>query len=177
MTIPGVSPDGERVVTYREAILQERLPKSVIIVGAGAIGLEFATVWNSYGTEVTLVEMLPRIAPTEDEEVSKELVKAFTKRGIQILEGTKVESVEALKTKVKVRVGSANGAQDLESEQVLVAAGFRPNTKDLGLEAVGVRLSDRGFIEIDDRMATSLEGVWAIGDVTGNRSYATAPTA
>ncbi|HSR48399.1 MAG TPA: dihydrolipoyl dehydrogenase [Anaerolineales bacterium] len=167
MTIPGVSPDGERVVTYREAILQERLPKSVIIVGAGAIGLEFATVWNSYGTEVTLVEMLPRIAPTEDEEVSKELVKAFTKRGIQILEGTKVESVEALKTKVKVRVGSANGAQDLESEQVLVAAGFRPNTKDLGLEAVGVRLSDRGFIEIDDRMATSLEGVWAIGDVTG----------
>jgi len=162
--IPGVTPDGERVVTYREAILQERLPKSVIIMGAGAIGLEFATVWASYGTEVTLVEMLPRIAPTEDEEVSKELAKAFTKRGIKILAGTRVESVEVLKNAVKVRVV---GGQELQAEQALLAAGFRPNTKDLGLEAAGVRLSDRGFVEIDDRMATNVPGVWAIGDVTG----------
>jgi len=163
-TIPGVTPDGDRVVTYREAILQERLPKSMIIMGAGAIGLEFATIWNSYGVEVTLVEMLPRIAPTEDEEVSQELAKAFTKNGIKVLAGTRVEVIETLKNKVKVKV---SGGQELEAEQALVAAGFRPNTKDLGLEAVGVRLSDRGFVEIDDRMATNLPWVWAIGDVTG----------
>jgi dihydrolipoamide dehydrogenase len=163
-TIPGVTPDGDRVVTYREAILQERLPKSMIIMGAGAIGLEFATVWNSYGVEVTLVEMLPRIAPTEDEEVSLELAKAFTKNGIKVLAGTRVESVEVLKSKVKVKV---SGGQELEAEQALVAAGFRPNTKDLGLESVGVRLSDRGFVEIDDRMASNVPWVWAIGDVTG----------
>ncbi|HKY83898.1 MAG TPA: dihydrolipoyl dehydrogenase [Anaerolineales bacterium] len=163
-TIPGVTPDGDRVITYREAILQERLPKSIIIMGAGAIGLEFATVWNSYGVEVTLVEMLPRIAPTEDEEVSQELAKAFTKNGIKVLAGTRVESIEVSKTKVKVKV---SGGQELEAEQALVAAGFRPNTKDLGLEASGVRLSDRGFVEIDERMATNVPGVWAIGDVTG----------
>ena len=162
--IPGVTPDGDRVVTYREAILQDRLPKSMMIMGAGAIGLEFATVWNSYGVEVTLVEMLPRIAPTEDEEVSLELAKAFTKNGIKVLAGTRVESVEVLKGKVKVKV---SGGQELEAEQALVAAGFRPNTKDLGLESVGVRLSDRGFVEIDDRMASNVPWVWAIGDVTG----------
>jgi dihydrolipoamide dehydrogenase len=163
-SIPGVTPDGDRVVTYREAILQERLPKSMIIMGAGAIGLEFATVWNSYGVEVTLVEMLPRIAPTEDEEVSLELAKAFTKNGIKVLAGTRVESVEVMKSKVKVKV---SGGQELEAEQALVAAGFRPNTKDLGLESVGVQLSDRGFVEIDDRMASNVPWVWAIGDVTG----------
>ncbi len=163
-SIPGVTPDGDRVVTYREAILQERLPKSIIIMGAGAIGLEFATVWNSYGVDVTLVEMLPRIAPTEDEEVSQELAKAFTKKGIKVLAGTRVESIEVSKTKVKVKV---SGGQELEAEQALVAAGFRPNTKDLGLEAAGVRLSDRGFVEIDERMGTNVPGVWAIGDVTG----------
>jgi dihydrolipoamide dehydrogenase len=166
-SIPGVTPDGERVMTYREAILQERLPKSMLIMGAGAIGLEFATVWSSYGTEVTLVEMLPRIAPTEDEEVSKELAKAFTKRGIKVLAGTRVESVEVLKTKVKVKVAMSDGSQELEAEQALVAAGFRPNTNDLGLEAAGVRLAERGFVEIDGRMATNVPGIWAIGDVTG----------
>jgi len=166
-SIPGVTPDGDRVVTYREAILQERLPKSIVIMGAGAIGLEFATVWNSYGVAVTLVEMLPRIAPTEDEEVSKELSKAFVKRGIKVLAGTRVEGVEVLKTRVKVQVAGEGGKQVLEAEQALVAAGFRPNTKALGLESAGVRLSERGFVEIDERMATNVPGVWAIGDVTG----------
>ena len=159
--------DGERVVTYLEAILQEKLPKSVIIIGAGAIGVEFATVWNAYGAEVTIVEMLPHLVPLEDEEVSAELEKAFKKRGINFLTGHKVENIEALKTKVKVTV-SADGKQSvLEAEQALVAIGFRPNTADLGLETVGVALNERGFIEIDDRMATSVPGIWAIGDVTG----------
>jgi len=170
--LPGVTVDGERVLTYREAILQERLPKSVVIVGAGAIGLEFATVWEAYGAQVTLVEMLPRIAPLEDEEISKELAKAFGKRGIQILAGTKVESVEVLKTKVKVGVSGEGGSQTVEGEQALLATGFKPNSQDLGLEAAGVRLDGRGFIEIDERMATNVPGVWAIGDVTGKAMFA-----
>jgi dihydrolipoamide dehydrogenase len=152
--IPGVEVDGERVVTYREAILQEKLPKSVIIVGAGAIGLEFATVWSAYGAQVTIVEMLPRIAPLEDEDVSVELAKAFKKRGVNVMTGTKVESVETLKTKVKVKVSGPDGEQTLDAEQALMAIGFKPNSAGLGLE-------------IDEHMATSVPGVWAIGDVTG----------
>ena len=165
--LPGIEVDGERVLTYREAILQESLPRSVVIIGAGAIGLEFATIWNSYGAEVTLVEMLPRIAPLEDEEVSKELSKAFAKQGIKVLAGTRVERVEVLKTGVKVRVSGADGGQTLEAEQALLATGFKPNSQDLGLEAAGVKVSERGFVEIDERMATNIPGVWAIGDVTG----------
>jgi len=165
--LPGIEVDGERVLTYREAILQESLPRSVVIIGAGAIGLEFATIWNSYGAEVTLVEMLPRIAPLEDEEVSKELSKAFGKQGIKVLAGTRVERVEVLKTGVKVMVSGADGGQTLEAEQALLATGFKPNSQDLGLEAAGVRVSERGFVEIDERMATNIPGVWAIGDVTG----------
>jgi dihydrolipoamide dehydrogenase len=159
--------DRKRVVTYLEAILQETLPKSVIIIGAGAIGLEFATIWNAYGTQVTLVEMLPRLAPLEDEEVSAELTKAFTKKGIQCLPGHKVESVELTETGARVKV-SANGVEKtLEADQALMAMGFLPNSKGLGLETVGVKTGERGFIEIDERMATNIPGVWAIGDVTG----------
>lgn len=165
--IPGVEADGERVLTYLEAILQTRLPESVVIIGAGPIGLEFATVWNSYGVDVTLVEMLPRIAPLEDEEVSKELAKAFERRGIKILAGTKVEGIEAGKATVKVRVTGSDGQQTLQAEQAMVAIGFKPNSQDLGLEEVGVKIDSRGNIEVDDRLATSVAGVWAIGDVTG----------
>jgi dihydrolipoamide dehydrogenase len=161
------SVDGKHVVTYLEAILQETLPKSVIIIGAGAIGLEFSTIWNAYGVQVTLVEMLPRLAPLEDEEVSAELTKAFTKRGIQCLPGHKVESVEITENGARVKV-SANGEEKtLEADQALMAMGFKPNSKDLGLEAVGVKMDERGLIEIDERMATNIPGVWAIGDVTG----------
>lgn len=159
--------DGERVVTYWEAILQEKLPKSVVIIGAGAVGVEFATVWNSYGVDVTIVEMLPHLVPMEDEEVSKELEKNFKKRGINFLVGHKVEEIETLKTKVKVTVSAEGESQVLDAEQALVAIGFRPNSKDLGLEELGVNISERGFVEIDERMATNVEGIWAIGDVTG----------
>jgi len=167
MVMPGLEPDGKRVLSYRDAILQEHLPKSVVIIGAGAIGLEFATIWSAYGVEVTLVEMLPRIAPLEDEEVSQELTKAFNKRGIKVLAGTKVEGIERLKTKVNVTVSGSDGEQTLEAEQALLAIGFRPNTKDLDLDTAGVKLDERGFPEIDERMATPTAGIWAIGDVTG----------
>jgi dihydrolipoamide dehydrogenase len=165
--IPGVQVDGERVLTYLEAILQDRLPKSVIIIGAGPIGLEFATIWNSYGVDVTLVEMLPRIAPLEDEEVSKELAKAFARRGIKILVGTKVEGIHAGKAEVKVNVSGGDGSQTLTAEQALVAIGFKPNSRGFGLEEVGVTVDERGNVVVDDRLATSVDGIWAIGDVTG----------
>ena len=159
--------DGEKVVTYWEAILQEKLPKSVVVIGSGAIGVEFSTVWHSYGTQVTIVEMLPRMVPLEDEEVSTELEKAFKKRGIQTLTNHRVESVEATDSGVRVKVSSQDGEKTLEAEQALVAIGFRPNSRDLGLEAVGVKISERGFVEVDERMATNVPGIWAIGDVTG----------
>jgi dihydrolipoamide dehydrogenase len=159
--------DGEKVVTYLEAIQQEKLPGSVVIIGAGAIGVEFATVWNSYGADVTMVEMLPHLVPLEDEEVSVELEKAFKKNGINFLVGHKVEAVEATQGGVRVVVSASGETKTLEAEQALVAIGFRPNSKGLGLEELGVKISERGFIEIDERMATNVPGIWAIGDVTG----------
>jgi dihydrolipoamide dehydrogenase len=166
--VPGAwKVDGEKVVTYLEAILQEKLPKSVIVIGSGAIGAEFSTVWNSYGVEVTLVEMLPRLVPLEDEEISSELEKAFKKSGIKALVGHKVEAVEATKTGVKVTVSADGATKVLEADQALVAIGFRPNSKGLGLEEVGVKINERGFIEIDEKMQTNVPGIWAIGDVTG----------
>lgn len=165
--IPGVKPDGEHILTYLEAILQEKCPASAIIIGAGAIGVEFATVWSSYGAEVTMVEMLPRIVPLEDEEISTELAKAFTKRGIKLLTGTRVQSVEVVDGGVQVKVGEGENIQTLQAEQALVAIGFKPNSADLGLEALGVALTERKFIKIDERMSTNVPGIWAIGDVTG----------
>jgi dihydrolipoamide dehydrogenase len=165
--IPGIPVDGEKVVTYKEAILQEKLPKSVVIIGAGALGLEFATVWNAYGTEVTLVEMLPRIAPLEDEEVSQELARQFTRRGIQVFTGSRVQSVKTTASGVSVTISGGEGDKTFEAEQTLVATGFKPNVENLGLEEAGVRLTERKFIEVNDKMATNVPGIYAIGDVTG----------
>jgi dihydrolipoamide dehydrogenase len=165
--IPGITADGKRILTYWEAILQTTLPKSVVIIGAGAIGVEFATVWSGYGAKVTLVEMLPRIVPLEDEEISTELAKSFQKRGIQILTGTKVLAIQSGENGVTVKVAAPDGEKTLEADQALVAIGFKPNSKDLGLETTGVTANQRGFIDVDDRMATNVPGIWAIGDVTG----------
>ena len=159
--------DGEKVVTYLEAILQQKLPKSVVIIGSGAIGVEFATMWSSYGVDVTIVEMLPRLVPLEDEEVSKDLKKEFEKRGIKCLVGNKVESVEATKTGVTVKISAEGKQTTLEAEQALVAIGFRPNSKGFGLEEAGVKINERGFIEINEKMQTNVPSIWAIGDVTG----------
>lgn len=169
--------DGQKVVTYLEAILQEKLPKSVIIIGAGAIGMEFATVWSSYGVDVTIVEMLPHVLPLEDEEAAAEVAKAFTKRGIKVLVGHKVDSLETTGMTVIVTVSADGQTKVLEAEQALVAIGFRPNSHVLGLEDVGVKISVRGFIEIDEKMATNIAGIWAIGDVTGKLMLAHVGTA
>ena len=166
--VPGAwKVDGEKVVTYLEAILQQKLPKSVIVIGSGAIGVEFSTVWRSYGVDVTIVEMLPRLVPLEDEEVSKDLKKEFEKQGIKCLVGNKVESVEATENGVKVKVSAEGKETTLEAEQALVAIGFRPNSKGFGLEEVGVKLNERGSVEINEKMQSSVPNIYAIGDLTG----------
>ena len=174
---PAWNMDGQKVVTYLEAILQARLPKSVVIIGAGAIGMEFATVWNGYGVDVTVVEMLPHILPLEDEEAASEVTKAYSKRGVKVLAGHKVESVDTNETGVKVTVSAGGQIKVLEAEQALVAIGFHPNSKELGLEEVGVRMSERGFVEIDGKMATNIPGIWAVGDLTGKLMLAHVGTA
>jgi dihydrolipoamide dehydrogenase len=166
MVPPAWKVDGKNILTYLEAILQPALPKSAIIIGAGAIGVEFATIWSSYGVPVTIVEMLPRLLPLEDEEISSELAKALAKRKINILVGHRVEALEAAEAGVSLRASGENGEVTLQAEQALVAIGFRPNSGDLGLEQQSVKISDKGAIEIDERMATNVPGIWAIGDVT-----------
>ncbi len=167
-TVPkGWKIDGEQILTYLEAIIQEKLPKSVVIIGAGPIGVEFATIWNSYGVDVTIVEMMPRILPLEDEEISSELAKAFSKRGIKVLTGHQVQSLKADKQGAHIKVSSKDGEKTLDSEQALVAIGFTPNNRNLGLEDLGVEMSEGGMIQIDEHMATNVPGIWAIGDVTG----------
>jgi len=167
-TIPaGWEMDGKHIVSYLEAILQEHLPESVVIIGSGAVGVEFATVWNSYGVDVTIVEMLPHLVPLEDEEISLELEKAFKKRSIKFMTDHRVEALEVNGKEVNVTLSHDGEKQQLVADQALVAIGFSPNSQGFGLEDVGVAVSERGFIEIDERMETNIPGIWAIGDVTG----------
>ncbi len=165
--IPGMEPDGEKILDYEDAILLQELPKSAVIIGAGAVGVEFATVWSAYGVEVHIVEMLPHILPAEDDEAAAELSKAFRKRGVKIHAGTKVQSVQKTENGVEVQIAGEKGEEKITAEAVLVAVGFKPNSTNIGLEKVGVAVDPRGFVQIDERMATNIPGIWAIGDVTG----------
>ena len=165
--IPGWEPDGEKILDFEQAIMRESLPKSAVVIGGGAIGVEFATVWSGYGVEVTIVEMLPHILPNEDEEAANELSKAFKKRGVNVLAGTKVKSITKTKSGTSVLVETAKGEETIDAEITLVAIGFKPNSQGIGLEEAGVELDKRGFVVIDERMASSQPGIWAIGDLTG----------
>lgn len=165
--IPGMEPDGQKILDYEDAILLQQLPKSAVIIGGGAVGVEFATVWSGYGVDVDIVEMLPHILPSEDDEAAAELTKAFSKRGVRVHAGTKVQSVQKTQTGVQVQIANEKGTEMLAAEVVLVAVGFKPNSTDIGLEKVGVSVDQRGFVPVDERMATNIHGIWAIGDVTG----------
>ena len=166
--LPGTSLS-ERVVTYEELIMTDSLPESVVIAGAGAIGVEFAYVMANYGVQVTLVEFLDRVVPLEEPEVSVELAKAYKKLGVAVLAGTKVEAIDDSGDKVKVTVSPAKGGDSrvIETDKVLQAIGFAPRTEGYGLEITGVKLSDRGAVEIDDYMRTNVPHIYAIGDCTG----------
>jgi len=166
-TVPGAELDGEKVVDFEKAILKEELPKSAVIIGGGAIGVEFATVWNAYGVDVTIVEMMDHLLPVEDKSVANILEKAYKKRGINVMTQARVKGVATTEAGTKVTVETESGEEIIEAELTLVAIGFKPNSGGLGLEEVGVTLNQRGFIGIDERMATNVEGIWAVGDVTG----------
>ncbi|WEO99685.1 dihydrolipoyl dehydrogenase [Streptomyces sp. FXJ1.172] len=168
---------GRRVVTFEEQILADSLPSSLIIAGAGAIGVEFAYLLRSYGVEVTLVEFLGRIAPLEDEEVSAELAKRFARQGIHVLTSARVESVEEGADRVRVMVRQGDEPQVLEADKVLQATGFQPRTAGYGLASAGVRLTDRGAIDVDGRCRTSQPHIYAIGDVTAKLMLAHAAEA
>ncbi|MGD8243673.1 MAG: dihydrolipoyl dehydrogenase [Anaerolineae bacterium] len=171
-TIPGIEVDGERVMAYRSAIVLRELPQSVVIVGAGPIGMEFAHVWSTYGTDVTVVEMLPHALPLEDEAVSKEVERAFKRRRVKIMTSTRVQGIETAPDSVRVTVATDEGKEHvLEAERALIAIGVRPNTENIGLEEVGVE-TERGNIVVDDHMRTGVPNVYAIGDVTGKMALA-----
>ncbi|WP_031072858.1 dihydrolipoyl dehydrogenase [Streptomyces sp. NRRL WC-3742] len=158
----------DRVVTYEEQILTEELPESIIIAGAGAIGVEFAYVLHNYGVKVTIVEFLDRMVPLEDVEVSTELAKQYRKLGIEVLTSTRVESIDDSDPNAKVRVTVTKDGQQqvLEADKVLQAIGFAPRVNGYGLENAGVKLTDRGAIAVDGRGRTSAGHIFAIGDVT-----------
>ncbi len=163
--VPGTSLSAN-VVTYEEQILSRDLPESIIIAGAGAIGMEFGYVLRNYGVDVTIVEFLPRALPHEDAEVSKEIEKQFKKLGVKILTGTKVESISDDGSQVTVAVSKDGKSEDLKAAKVLQAIGFAPNVEGYGLERAGVALNERGGIGINDYMRTSVGHIYAIGDVT-----------
>ncbi|MBM7775644.1 dihydrolipoamide dehydrogenase [Actinokineospora baliensis] len=163
--LPGTSLS-DRVVTYEEQILSDTLPESIVIAGAGAIGVEFAYVLHNYGVKVTIVEFLDRMVPLEDEEVSKELLRRYKKLGIDVRVGTKVESIDDSGAKVKVTVSKGDTRDVIEADKVLQAIGFAPRVDGYGLENTGVKLTDRKAIEIDGFCRTSVPNIYAIGDVT-----------
>ena len=169
--IPGTSLS-KNVVTYEEQILDRDLPRSIVIAGAGAIGMEFAYVMTNYGVDVTIVEFLPRALPNEDAEVSKEIEKQYKKLGVKILTGTKVESITDDGSTVSVVVSKDGASQELKADKVMQAIGFAPNIDGYGLEATGVALTDRGAIAIDDYMRTNVPHIYAIGDVTAKLQLA-----
>ncbi len=163
--LPGVEVS-KNVVTYEEQILDENLPGSLVIAGSGAIGVEFAYIMKNFGVDVTIVEFLDRMVPTEDEEISKELLKHYKKLGVKVMLGTKVESVEDTGSGVRVTVSTDGNEEVLEADKLLSAIGFAPRVEGFGLESTGVQLTERGAIAIDEYCRTNVENVYAIGDCT-----------
>jgi dihydrolipoamide dehydrogenase len=162
--LPGLKQDGRRVIGYREAMTLKELPGSMVVVGSGAIGSEFAFFYNTMGTKVTLVEFMPVIVPLEDEEVSKQLERSFKKSGMTVLTSSTVESVDIDGEKCKVKIKTSKGSEETEADIVLSAVGITPNLENLGLEEMGITI-EKGKIHVDEFMKTTAEGIYAIGDI------------
>ena len=162
-SIPGIDFDGKNIISSKEAMVLEKIPEKLVIIGAGAIGVEFAHMYNSFGSKVTLIEGLPSIIPSEDIDISNELENIFIKRGINIISNAKVKEVKITKNKARVYV---EGIDSLEADKVLVAVGVSGNIRNLGLEKLGVQL-ERDFIKVNGYMQTSVDNIYAIGDVCG----------
>ena len=170
--LPSLPMDGKKVVGYREAMVLPELPKSMIVVGSGAIGVEFAYVYNSMGTKVTIVEFMPRIVPVEDEDISKELEKIYKKKGIAIMTNSSVEKLDTSGNSVKATVKMPDGSmQTLEADIVLSAVGVVANVENIGLETLGIK-TEKGKISVDRNYKTNVEGFYAIGDCTPGQALA-----
>lgn len=169
--LPNLPIDGKNVIGYREAMNLPQQPKSMIVVGSGAIGVEFAYFYNSMGTKVTIVEFMPRIVPVEDEDISKELEKIYKKKGITIMANASVEKVEGAGNGVKATVKTAEGNITLEADVVLSAAGITANIENIGLETLGVK-TDKGKVLVDKYYKTNVDGIYAIGDITPGQALA-----
>ncbi len=165
-SLPGVAIEGTRVISSDETLRLDRLPRSVIVIGAGAVGVEFADVFAAYGVEVTVVEALPRLLPIEDEEISKLLARSFAKRKIEVRVGVKVQAVKPGRQGVTVEIEQDGQGARLEAAVVLMAVGRGAKTEGLGLDRLGVAM-ERGFVKVSPRMETSLPGLYAVGDVAG----------
>jgi dihydrolipoamide dehydrogenase len=155
------------VISSDEALLMEKVPASMAIIGAGAVGMEFADIFNAFGVKVTLLEALPRLLPLEDAEASDTLAKSYKKRGIEVIAGAKVAKAQVAKGSVSLDVEAAGGKRKIEAATVLMAAGRAVNADGIGLEACGIQLTDRGFIKVDKNLQTTAPGYYAIGDVAG----------
>ncbi|MCC6975604.1 MAG: dihydrolipoyl dehydrogenase [Anaerolineae bacterium] len=162
----------DHVKSYLEVILSDKLPKSIIIAGAGAIGVEFAYVMHNYGVQVTLVEFMANVLPLEDEEVSKELEKQYKKMGVTVLTSTRVDKIDEDAEGVTVTVTRDGKQETLRAEWVLQAMGWRPRLEGYGFEKTGIKLTERGWVEVDDHMRTNVPGVYAIGDITAKLALA-----
>lgn len=169
--LPALKLDGKKIIEYRTAMSLPNQPKSIIVVGSGAIGTEFAYFYNSLGTKVTIVEFLPRVVPVEDEEVSKELEKSFKKQGITIMTNSEVTSVDTSGDGVKAKVKTQDGEVTLEADVLLSAVGITANIENIGLEALGIK-TDKGRIVVNANMQTNVPGIYAIGDCTPHQALA-----
>ncbi len=164
--LPGMEPDGEVVITSREALARRTAPQKAVIIGGGPVGVEFAHAWHSYGSDVTVVELMETLVPLEDPEIGRALRRSFEGRGIRCLVSSRVTGIERAGGGAVVRVEGPEGAGTIEADTVLLAVGFVPHTSGLGLESAGVATT-RGFIDIDGQMRTNVPGIYAVGDVTG----------
>ena len=162
--LPNLKQDGMKIIGYREAMTLEKQPGSMVVVGSGAIGSEFANFYQSLGTSVTLIELLPRIVPVEDEEVSKQLERSFKKIGMKVMTGSSVEKIDTSKEKCQITIKTQKGQEVIEADIVLSAVGITPNLEDIGLEKAGVKI-DKGKVIVDDYYKTSAPGIFAIGDI------------
>ncbi|WP_293206726.1 dihydrolipoyl dehydrogenase, partial [Parvibaculum sp.] len=165
-TIPGLEPDGKTIWTYREAMVPKAIPQSIIVVGSGAIGIEFASFYRAFGAEVTVVEVLDRILPVEDEEISKEAARAFKKRGIRLITGAKIEKTEKGSGGAKMSVTVNGKSETLEAEVVISAVGIVGNVENIGLEEAGVKV-EKTHVVVNEWLETGVRGVYAIGDLVG----------
>jgi len=169
--LPGYPFDGNRVINYRAALDLREVPSSAVILGAGPIGMEFATLWNRYGAKVTVVEMMPHVLPNEDQDISVEAERQFRRVGIEVRTAARVEGIRLEENGAGVKVVQGEKREVISVQKVLVSIGFAPNSEDIGLEKIGVKVT-RGHVDIDGRMATSVPSIYAIGDVTGKLGLA-----